>query len=108
MRKAEKRPARIGAGATTIRQAEKTPRAVNLHIEELVLHGFSRGERFEIGDAVERELSRLFSEPDNSQSLAETASKDSVDGGSFRISQGARSAAIGTQVANAVYGGLAR
>ena len=35
---------------------------VELNIEELVLHGFPPGEHQHIGEAVERELSRLFAE----------------------------------------------
>src|SRR5215469_16454367 len=37
-------------------------RAIKLHIEELVLHGFGRGEHRRIGAAVRRELERLISE----------------------------------------------
>ena len=36
------------------------PMNVELHIEELVLHGFAPGDRYRIGEAVERELQRLL------------------------------------------------
>ena len=38
------------------------PHSIEMHIEELVLHGFEPGDRHAIGDAVERELARLLSE----------------------------------------------
>jgi len=38
----------------------RTASVVELHIEELVLHGFRSGDRFHIGDALERELVRLL------------------------------------------------
>ena len=38
------------------------PGWIELHIEELVLHGFAPGDRHPIGDAVEHELIRLFAE----------------------------------------------
>lgn len=42
--------------------AIRSPQSVNLHIEELVLHGFAPHDRHRIGDAVERELLRLLTE----------------------------------------------
>lgn len=41
-----------------------SPRPVDLRIEELVLRGFPPEARHRIGDAVERELARLFAERD--------------------------------------------
>jgi hypothetical protein len=34
--------------------------SINLHIEELVLHGFAPGDRHRISEAVEQELTRLI------------------------------------------------
>jgi len=36
------------------------PREIEVHIEELVLHGFAPGDRWKIGDAVDRELRTLL------------------------------------------------
>ena len=44
---------------------------IELHIEELVLHGFSPGDRYRIGEAVEQELTRLLADRGVPQSLAE-------------------------------------
>jgi hypothetical protein len=79
---------------------------VELHIEELVLHGFAPGDRYRIGDAVERELSRLFAEQGTPPSLARGGDIGSLDGGSFEAKSGSRAETIGIQAARAVYGGL--
>ena len=36
------------------------PREIEVHIEELVLHGFAASERWKIGDALESELRGLL------------------------------------------------
>ena len=79
---------------------------LELHIEELVLHGFAPGDRHRIGDAVERELSRLFAEhgvPPNFSQGFETAR---LDAGSFNFAPGSPAHSIGAQIAQALYGGL--
>jgi len=82
--------------------------AVDLHIEELVLHGFNIGDRYRIGAAVEAELARLFAERGAAPSLARGGEMSSLDGGSFDVAPGAGPEGVGGQVAQAVYGGLNR
>jgi hypothetical protein len=79
---------------------------IELHIKELVLHGFAPGDRYRIGDAMERELARLFTEQGTSSPLAQGSETQRLDGGSFEVKPGSRAEAIGVQVAQAVYGGL--
>jgi hypothetical protein len=79
---------------------------IDLHIEELVFHGFSRADRYRIGQAVEHELGRLFTEQGMPPSLARSGEIASLDGGSFEARPGSGTEAIGAQVARAVYGGL--
>jgi len=81
---------------------------IELHIEELVLHGFEPHDRYRIGDAVERELVRLFTEQGVPQSLANGGEIDKLDGGGFEVAPGSKAEVIGAQVARAVYGGLSR
>ena len=81
---------------------------VELHIEELVLHGFSPGDRYRIGEAVGQELSRLLADRGVPQSLLQGGEIASVDGGAFEVAPGSRAEAVGAQVAKAVYGGLRR
>ncbi len=82
------------------------PYNIELHIEELVLHGFAPGDRAAIGAAVQRELTRLFTEQGVHPSLGSGYEAEKVDGGAFHMQPGAKAGTIGTQVAHAVYGGL--
>ena len=83
-----------------------TPKNIELHIEELVLHGFSPGDRYRIAEGVEQELTRLLADRGVPQSLERGGEIANMDGGAFEIAQGSRAEAIGAQVAKAVYGGL--
>ena len=85
-----------------------TQHALELHIEELVLHGFPPQDRYRIGSAVEAELAYLFTEEGVPPSLARGGEMACLNGGSFEVAPGSRAEAIGTQVAQAVYGGLSR
>ena len=82
--------------------------AIDLHIEELVLHGFNPGDRYRIGAAVEAGLARLFAERGVSPSLARGGELATLDGGSFDVAPGASPEGVGGQVARALYGGLNR
>ena len=88
--------------------ALRTPHSIELHVEELVLHGFTPSDRHGIGEAVERELARLFAGQGVPPSLMQGEEVGHLDGGAFEAPRGARAEAIGTQVAQAVYGGLSR
>jgi len=81
---------------------------VELHIEELVLHGFAPEDRYRIGDAVERELSRLLAEQGMPPLLARSGEIAGLDGGSFEAKPDSRAEAIGIRLAGAVYRGLRR
>ena len=81
---------------------------IELHIEELVLHGFAPGDRYRIAEGVEQELSRLLADRGVPQSLAEGGEIASVGGGAFEVVPGSRAEVVGAEVAKAVYGGLRR
>ena len=81
---------------------------LDLHIEELVLEGFSPADRHRIGAAVERELARLFAERGLPAGLAQGAEVPRLDGGSFEMNRNATPERVGGQVAGAVYGGMGR
>ncbi len=83
-------------------------RNIELHIEELILHGFAPGDRYRIGEAVELELARLFTEHGAPPSLVHGGEIDKLDGGAFDMAQGSKAEVIGAEVARAVYGGLSR
>jgi len=82
------------------------PRNVELHIEELVLHGFAPGDRHRIADAVERELARLFTEEGVPGALESGFESPRVDAGSFQMAPDSRAEAVGAEVARAIYGGF--
>ena len=75
---------------------------VDLHIEEVVLHGFASGYR--IGDALERELSRLFTEQGTPPVREGYIGR--LDGGAFEAKPDSTPEATGTLVARAVYRSL--
>lgn len=79
---------------------------IELHIEELVLHGFKPQDHAAIGEAVQRELTRLFSEGGLHASLQQERQVSRLDGGTFHMQQGSNAAAIGTHIAQKVYGGM--
>ena len=81
---------------------------VSLHIETLVLDGFMPGDRHRIGEAVQRELERLVSTLGLTQVLTRYADVPRLDGGAFQLAPSAKADAIGSQIAQAVYGGLIR
>jgi hypothetical protein len=83
------------------------PAMIELHIEELTLRGFAPQDRYAIAAAIERELSRLFAESGAPPSLLTEGALDRLDAGAFHVPSGARPDLIGSQVAHAVFGGLA-
>lgn len=74
------------------------PSRIEVHIEELVLHGFDPRDRLSIGDAVQSELSRLFAEGDMTLPRRDVHI-DSVDGGAFVLERAAPAEAVGGHVA---------
>jgi len=77
---------------------------VELHIEELLLHGFPPAQRAQIAAAVQRELARLIAEAGAPAAWASGAQVNRVDGGSIAAAPGAAPEAVGAQVARAIYG----
>ena len=81
---------------------------IELHIEELVLSGFPRAQRYEIADAISQELQRLFGERGVPQSVTTSAAVERVDTGVLEIEPPARPEAVGTGIAQQIYGGMGR
>ena len=84
------------------------PMNLEVHIEELVLHGFAPSDRYRIGEAVERELGRMFSEQGLPPSLGKGGEVARLDGGAFEMGRDSKAEAIGIHMAQAVYRGLSR
>ena len=76
--------------------------AIELHIEELVLHGFAPGDRYRIGDALERELVRLLATK-GLAGLDQSVSIAAVEGVTFTAAAGASARTLGERVAQQVF-----
>ena len=100
------------AGTATERanggRASAQPGPVELHVEELVLDGFEPGDRYRIAQALQRELTRLFTAQGVPAGMAQGGEMASLDAGTFEMRPGAKAGTIGAHVAQAVYGGLSR
>jgi hypothetical protein len=79
---------------------------IQVHIEELVLHGFHPNQRHQIGEALERELARLFGERGVPGPFRESATIEDLNGGLFQMKSRSKAEAVGSDLALAVYGGL--
>jgi hypothetical protein len=76
---------------------------VELHIEELVLHGFAAHDRHRIADAVQQELSRLMATEGHANLLKKPFFLDAINAGAFQVQANAKPQTAGTQIARAVY-----
>jgi hypothetical protein len=81
---------------------------IDLHIEELVLHGIHPGDRLRVGEALEAELARLISEQGVPPGLIAGGDRDRLDAGAFQASPRAHPESYGAEAARAVYGGLGK
>lgn len=79
------------------------PAKIDLHIEELVLHGFASGDRHRIARAMGQELERLLDGQDLPAALAGGVELSHLDAGIFEITPGTRPEIIGARVARALY-----
>lgn len=79
---------------------------VEIEIGELVLEGFSPFERYRMGEAVQRELTRLFLEQGVALHLQRGGEIENVDAGAIRLEANASGESTGAQIAQAVYSSL--
>jgi hypothetical protein len=81
---------------------------IELHIDELALHGFPPGDRYRIAEGLEHELARLIAAHGVPALLGHATRVTMLDGGSFSLQANAGAARIGGQVAQAIYEGMRR
>jgi hypothetical protein len=79
---------------------------VEIVIDGLILHGFSPAERYAIGDSLSLELERLIT--DQGFQARENVDIPVFKTAPIKLQSNAKSDYVGTQVAQAVYGGLKR
>lgn len=77
--------------------------SIEIHIDELVLHGFSSHQRQHITEAVQAELQNLLTLQGIPTSLSGGGSNYIINAGSFNVQQGAKPASIGQGIAGSVY-----
>ncbi|MEN6428239.1 MAG: hypothetical protein ABFE13_23055 [Phycisphaerales bacterium] len=82
------------------------PPSIELHIEELVLHGFPPGDRHHIQEAVRTELERLFAERGSPQAFSHGGERSHLDAGGFRLAADTRSETVGRQIAQSLFSSL--
>jgi hypothetical protein len=80
--------------------------SIELHIEELVLHGFASRDRNIIAHAVERELAWLFGEQGVPVALRSQNETDETIGATFKAARNTNPSVVGLQIAQAVYEGF--
>ena len=80
---------------------------LEVRIEELVLRGFGAGMQHEIRTVMERELAALLRSGVPAASLRRPREVAHVDAGSLHVASTATAAAIGVQLAQSVYRGIA-
>ncbi len=96
-------------GAAKVAQpntAAVAPRSIELHIEELVLHGFAPDNHEQFAAAVESELTRLLTERGIPSLLTASGEVEQLGGSAFRIQQGEQAEVTGQHLAKAIYTGV--
>lgn len=79
---------------------------IEIYIDEIVLHGFSRNDSAGIKTAIEAELVRLIRERGIPSFLSSPDSFRRIEGGEFNMARGTNSAKVGNDIAGTVYSGL--
>ena len=82
--------------------------SVKIHIEELVLHGFARPDRYRIAEALQRELAQRFAQPGALESIARDGCFSTLDGGTIPINRDSDGHWIGARTAQAVHTSLSQ
>ncbi|WP_447979263.1 hypothetical protein [Candidatus Nitrospira bockiana] len=77
---------------------------IEVHIEEVVLHGFSPGDRSRIAEALQSSLSGLLIESGVPPALTHGGAVDRIEAPSFTMETAVRPETTGRQIAQAVYG----
>jgi hypothetical protein len=76
---------------------------IDLHIDELVLHGFAARDRHRIAEAMQRELTRLITADGQASFLKNPRSLEAINGGAFKVQANAKPQTAGIEIARAVY-----
>ena len=91
---------------STQRATRSPSPSIQLHIDELVLHGFAPADRYRIAEAVQVGLTRLFAEQGVSAALRQGGEASRLKADAINVTPSMPAGAIGLQVARSVYGSL--
>jgi hypothetical protein len=80
---------------------------LELHIEQLVLHGFGPELAHGLGAVVAQELQRLLAQR-HPTAFANDAELARIDAGAFELTSGAGPQQLGAALAQAIYAGMER
>ncbi|MEE9423405.1 MAG: hypothetical protein V3V18_00320 [Methylococcales bacterium] len=83
-------------------------KSINLHIDQLTLHGFDRIDQQQVGSAVQSELNRLIHEQGLPPSMNQNQMIANMNAGEFKTGQNTGANSVGIQVAQKIYRGIAR
>lgn len=81
-------------------------RKIDLHIEELILHGFPVGERRRIGDTMEMELARLMTKAGRLGRPEQDVVIPTMEGAAINLIARQKRNAIGQQIAQSIYSAI--
>ncbi|HTN47547.1 MAG TPA: hypothetical protein VL098_14445 [Flavipsychrobacter sp.] len=76
---------------------------IELYIDQIVLHGMEGRNRFEIGNAIEEELSRLLSQGNLPATFRSGGGIDILNGSSFQYNNSSRSNLVGEHIAGSIF-----
>jgi hypothetical protein len=76
---------------------------IELCIEELVLEGFSSGDRLRIASAIEAELTRKLEEGHLTSSMLKTKDIEWLDLGTINVVKSLSADKLGKHIANTIY-----
>lgn len=79
---------------------------IELHIDELRLHGLDPAHRVALARAVEQALTQLLAARGLPSTLHQEGVVAQLDGGALTLTPGAQPEALGAQLAQAIYAGL--
>ena len=82
------------------------PRAIHVHIGEVVLHGVEPGARAALRDAITREVGALVAREARLPGALSPRALRTVDGGAFVLPSASPAPAIAHGIARAVHGAL--
>lgn len=82
------------------------PREIEVHIEELVLHGFAPSDRWRIAEALEEQLHGLLAA--KGIPPAWLSSPERIDAGAINAAGLAKPTTVGAEIAGSVYRGGAK